>query len=58
MRKQPAFDRAAIMRDAHLRFRQGKRLRMGWSFARCLSTAWQAAKLRRTFDEQRLALAA
>lgn len=37
-------DRSAIMRDAHLRFRQGKRLNLGWSFSQCLSTAWAAAK--------------
>ena len=26
------YDRAAIMRDAHKRFRDGKRLGLGWSF--------------------------
>jgi hypothetical protein len=42
-----SFDRAAIMRDAHKRYRDGKRLGLGWTFGRCLSTAWAAAKLRR-----------
>jgi hypothetical protein len=46
------YDRAAIMRDAHKRYRDGKRLGLGWSFGRCLSTAWQAAKMRR--DESQL----
>lgn len=43
---KPRYDRAAIMRDAHKRYRDGKRLGLGWSFGRCLSTAWQAAKMR------------
>ena len=42
-----AYDRAAIMRDAHKRFRDGKRLALGWTFGQCLSTAWSAAKERR-----------
>ena len=41
------YDRAAIMRDAHKRFRDGKRLGLGWTFGQCLSTAWRAAKERR-----------
>lgn len=41
------YDRAAVMRDAHRRYRNGLRHRMGWSFGHCLSTAWAAAKLRR-----------
>jgi hypothetical protein len=41
------YDRAAIMRDAHKRFRDGKRLGLGWTFSQCLSTAWSAAKARR-----------
>ena len=41
------YDRAAIMRDAHKRFRDGKRLGLGWSFRQCLATAWAAAKDRR-----------
>jgi hypothetical protein len=52
------FDRSAIMKDAWKRFRDGRRLGLGWTFGRCLSTAWQAAKIRRTFDQQRRALAA
>jgi len=35
------------MRDAHRRYRNGLRHRMGWTFGHCLSTAWAAAKLRR-----------
>lgn len=42
------YDRAAIMRDAHKRHKDGKRLRLGWTFGRCLATAWAAAKIRRT----------
>lgn len=41
-------DRSTVMRDAHKRYRQGKRLNMGWTFAQCLSTAWQAAKMRQS----------
>jgi hypothetical protein len=41
------FDLAAIMRDAWKRFRDGKRLGLGWTFGRCLSTARAAAKIRR-----------
>lgn len=39
-------DRSAILKDAHKRYRQGLRLGMGWTFARCLKTAWAAAKQR------------
>ena len=39
-------DRSAVMRDAHKRFRAGKRLRLGWTFAQCLTTAWAAARQR------------
>jgi hypothetical protein len=46
MRRLP-YDRAAIMRDAHKRFRDGKRLGLEWSFGQCLSTAWAAARIRR-----------
>lgn len=52
------YDRAAIFRDAHKRFRDGKRLGLGWTFGRCLSTAWAAAKQRRTWAEQRERVAA
>lgn len=41
------YDRVAIMRDTHKRFRDGKRLGLGWTFGKCLSTAWAAAKDRR-----------
>jgi hypothetical protein len=41
------FDRAAILRDAHKRFRDGKRLGLGWTFGQCLKTGWAAAKDRR-----------
>lgn len=47
----PTYDRTAIMRDAHKRYRDGKRLGLGWAFGRCLSTAWQAAKMRRGAGE-------
>jgi hypothetical protein len=41
------YDRAAIMRDAHRRFRDGRRLGLGWSFSQCLATAWAAARMQR-----------
>lgn len=41
------FDKAAIMRDAHRRFRDGRRLGLGWSFGQCLATAWAAARIAR-----------
>ena len=41
------YDRAAIMRDAHKRFRDGKRLGLGWTFGQCLATAWPAAWAKR-----------
>ncbi len=53
MTKQPqisAYDRRAIMRDAHKRFRDGRRLGIDWTFARCLWTAWQAARMRHERD--------
>jgi len=53
MTKRPqthAYDRAAIMRDAHKRYRDGRRLGMGWTFSRCLTTAWAAARIRRARD--------
>ncbi len=40
------YDRAAIMRDAHKRFRDGKRLGLGWTFGQCLTTARAAAARR------------
>ncbi len=39
------YDRAAIMRDAWKRVRDGQRLALGWSFGLCLSTSWAAAKI-------------
>gem|GEM_PF-4979817 len=53
MRKQPqtpAYDRRAIMRDAHKRYRDGRRLGIDWTFARCLQTAWRAARIRQGDD--------
>ena len=49
------YDRAAIMRDAHKRFRDGKRLGLGWTFGQCLATAWKAAKDRRKATARRFA---
>lgn len=54
----PTYDRAAIFRDAHKRYGDGRRLGLGWSFSQCLSTAWAAAKQRRIWAEQREKLAA
>jgi hypothetical protein len=48
-------DKAAVMRDAHKRFRDGRRLGLGWTFGQCLSTAWAAAKIRRIWEDQRAA---
>ena len=45
-------DRAAVMRDAHKRYRDGIRLGLGWSFSRCLSTAWVAERQRIIFSDQ------
>jgi hypothetical protein len=39
--------RSAVMRDAHRRYRDGKRLGLGWTFGQCLKTAWAAARLAR-----------
>jgi hypothetical protein len=39
-------DRAALMRDAHKRFADGRRYGLDWSFSQCLKTAWEAARLR------------
>lgn len=46
------FDRAAVMRDAHKRYRDGRRLGLGWTFGRCLSTAWAAARERQANAER------
>jgi hypothetical protein len=40
-----AYDRAAIMRDAHRQRRQ--MTRHGWTWSRCLSFAWTKAKAMR-----------
>ena len=40
------FDRRAVMKDAHKRYRAGLRLNCGWTFAQCLRTAWAAARQR------------
>jgi hypothetical protein len=50
-----AYDRAAIMRNAHKRFRDGKRLELGWTFAQCLATAWAAARIQRARVPMRIA---
>ena len=44
------YDRRAIMRDAHKRFRDGRLLDLGWTFAQCLRTAWAAARIRQERD--------
>jgi len=51
-------DRASVMRDAHRRFRDGKRLGLGWTFGQCLSTSWQAAKMARDSGSMKYARAA
>ncbi len=44
-------DRATVTRDAHKRFRAGRRLGLDWSFGRCLITAWAAGKARAALAE-------
>jgi hypothetical protein len=44
--RAPEIDKSAVLKDAHLRYRQGPQLQMGWSFAQCLRTAWAAAHQR------------
>ena len=44
------YDRRAIMRNAHKRFRDGLLLDLGWTFAQCLRTAWRAARIRKGDD--------
>lgn len=39
-------DRSRVFKDAHRRFKDGKRLNLGWTFAQCLKTAWQAERIR------------
>jgi hypothetical protein len=46
-------DRSAIMRDAHRRWRDSKRLNLGFDFARCLRLAWTAAKIRAVVPRKR-----
>lgn len=46
-------DRRAIMRDAHRQWRNSQRLGLGWSWSKCMSRAWEAAKGRRVFELQR-----
>lgn len=41
------YDRRAVMRNAHKRYRDGQLLALNWTFAQCLRTAWAAAKIRR-----------
>lgn len=45
-------DRAAVMRDAHRRYRDGRRLSLGWTFGQCLRTAWAAARIRRDMEQR------
>jgi hypothetical protein len=52
MKSAAQFDRAAIMRDAHRRFRDGRRLGLGWTFGQCLRTAWAAARIRRDAEQR------
>jgi hypothetical protein len=47
-----AYDKSAVMRDAHRRFRDGRRLSLGWTFGQCLATAWAAARIRRDVEER------
>lgn len=44
---QGRYSRSAIMKDAHRRYRDGRRLGLGWSFGQSLRTAWAAARLQR-----------
>jgi len=40
------------MRDAHRQWRQSQRLGLGWSWGKCISRAWEAAKGREVFRQQ------
>jgi hypothetical protein len=40
-------DRAALMRDAHKRYAERRRLNLGRSFSQCLVTALAAAEMQR-----------
>lgn len=47
------YDKSAIMRHAHKSFKDSKRLGLGWTFARCLRSAWAAEKIRCSPEYQR-----
>jgi hypothetical protein len=49
---KPKYDRKAVMRDAHRQWRQSQRLGLGWSWGKCISRAWEAAKGREVFRQQ------
>jgi hypothetical protein len=51
-------DRSAVMRDAHRRYRDGKRLGLGWTFSQCLKTSWAAARIARETGSRKFQLAA
>lgn len=50
--KKATYDKARVMRDAKKRYEDGQRLDMGWTYARCLRTAWQAEAIRQKMKEQ------
>lgn len=49
----PRYDRRAIMKDAHRQWRSSQRFGLGWSWSKCMSRAWEAAKGRRVIAMQR-----
>lgn len=55
MKSHVRIDRRAVMLDAHRRYRDGVRLKLGWTFAQCLTTAWAAAKIRAANPPERYA---
>jgi hypothetical protein len=46
------FNRSAIMKDAHRRFREANDIGLPMSFSRALQIAWYAAKYRRDNPRQ------
>lgn len=47
------YDRKAVMRDAHRQWRQSQRLGLGWTWGKCISRAWEAARGREAIRLQK-----
>lgn len=46
------YDRKAVMRDAHRQWRLSNRLGLGWTWGKCISRAWEAARGREAISQQ------